>query len=279
MQSGGLDLDSNMRKGEEYCRRAALQSADVALFPEMWSMGYDIHRPDDWTASAIPIDSVFVAHFQELARELDMAIMLGLLERRADGPRNTALLINRQGKILMTYSKLHTCGFGPERLCVPGDGVSVVTLQTKSGTVEVGAMICYDREFPETARMLMLNGADVILTPNACLLESTRLSQFRTRAFENMVGVAMTNYAYSEAQWLGAPDESARFNGHSVAFSPIAFSETGGPLETLIIEADENEGVFLATFDIDAIKEYRRYGIWGRAYRRPSMYGALSDNG
>jgi len=56
-------------------------------------------------------------------------------------------------------------------------------------------MICYDREFPESARILMLKGAEIILTPNCCELEQSRLGQFRTRAFENMVGVAMANYA------------------------------------------------------------------------------------
>src|SRR4051794_38026705 len=56
-------------------------------------------------------------------------------------------------------------------------------------------MICYDREFPESARVLMLGGAELILTPNACGLDADRLGQFRARAYENMVGVAMANYA------------------------------------------------------------------------------------
>ena len=72
-------------------------------------------------------------------------------------------------------------------------------------------MICYDREFPESARILMLVGAELILVPNACNLEQNRLGQFKARAFENMVGLAMANYA--------AP----RCNGHSMAVSPIAF--------------------------------------------------------
>ena len=74
-------------------------------------------------------------------------------------------------------------------------------------------MICFDREFPESARILMLKGAELILTPNACELEANRIGQFRTRAFENMLGMAMANYAI--------PQE----NGHSVAFDGIAFDE------------------------------------------------------
>ena len=56
-------------------------------------------------------------------------------------------------------------------------------------------MICFDREFPESARILMLKGAEIILTPNACEMEDNRICQFKTRAYENMVGVVLANYA------------------------------------------------------------------------------------
>jgi N-carbamoylputrescine amidase len=112
-------------------------------------------------------------------------------------------------------------------------------------------MICFDREFPESARILMLKGAELILTPNACTLEENRTGQFRARAYENMVGVATTNYA--------APQE----NGHSVAFDPIAFDAHGNTRNTLVIEAGENEGVYLAVFDMEMIREYREREVWG----------------
>jgi N-carbamoylputrescine amidase len=106
-------------------------------------------------------------------------------------------------------------------------------------------MICFDREFPESARMLMLKGAELILTPNACELEANRLGQFRARAFENMVGVAMANYA--------APHN----NGHSVAYDPVVYDARGNARDTLIVEAGEDEGIYLAPFDIDRIRAYR----------------------
>ncbi len=123
-------------------------------------------------------------------------------------------------------------------------------------------MICFDREFPESARILMLMGAEIILTPNACELEQHRIGQFRTRAYENMVGVAMANYA--------APQE----NGHSVAFSPIAFGESGS-LDTCLVQAGEEEGVYIAEFDLDAIRDWRRREAWGNAYRKPGRYSLL----
>ena len=77
-------------------------------------------------------------------------------------------------------------------------------------------MICYDREFPESARILMLKGAEIILVPNACPMEMNRLSQLRARAYENMAGIATVNYPYGQLDC----------NGHSSAFDGIAYRES-----------------------------------------------------
>jgi len=165
----------------------------------------------------------------------------------------------------MTYAKVHTCDFSMEAACTPGDDFYVCTLDTDKGGVRIGAMICYDREFPESARILMLKGVELILSSNACTLEDNRIGQFRARAFENMVGVAMTNYA--------APQN----NGHSVAFDAVAFDENGDAVDSLIIEAGESEGVYLAVFDMDKIRAYRERETWGNGYRKPRCYGLLTS--
>ena len=126
-------------------------------------------------------------------------------------------------------------------------------------------MICFDREFPESARLLMLGGAEIILVPNACTAEDNRLSQLRTRAMENMLGVAMANYA--------APQH----NGHSVAYDGIAFGPDETSLDMKLVEADEAEGVFLAVFDLARLRDYRQHEVWGNAYRRPRLYSALTS--
>ena len=169
------DTDKNLQKGLAACRAARAQGADIALFPEMWSNGYNLYgRPvDAWKAEAIPGDGAFVHSFGALARELDMAVGVTLLERYDGGPRNTLVLFDRHGERKLTYAKVHTCDFDVERSLTPGDGFSVVSLDTACGAVHVGAMICYDREFPESARLLMLQGAELILVPNACPMKST----------------------------------------------------------------------------------------------------------
>lgn len=69
------------------------------------------------------------------------------------------------GKKLFTYSKVHTCAFDAEKDLTPGDGFHVAVLDTACGPVKTGAMICFDREFPESARILMLKGANSSLYP------------------------------------------------------------------------------------------------------------------
>jgi predicted amidohydrolase len=272
---GGDDPEANLSKGEAFCRRARVAGADIALFPEMWNVGYtffDRAEPgarERWQSRAVGPDDPFVKHFRGLAAELNMAIALTYLERWPGAPRNSVSLINRRGEVSMTYAKVHTCDFDAEALLTPGDEFRVCTLDTGRGEVKVGAMICYDREFPESARVLMLRGAEIILTPNSCTLDPNRIGQFRARAYENMLGVAMTNYA--------AP----RNNGHSVAFDAAAYTEPhadgsdGEARDTLIVEAGEREGVYLAPFDLDELRAYRKRETWGNAYRRPRCYGPL----
>ncbi len=261
----GSDQDANLRKGEGFCRRAAAMGADLALFPEMWNVGYTLGFEEGreepgagWGDGAVDADGPYVSHFRALARELELGIALTYLERWDGPPRNTVSLIERSGAVALTYAKVHTCAFlPPEANCTPGDGFRVCTLDTAAGPVQVGAMICYDREHPESARVLMLGGAELILTPNACSLDDRRLEQFRARAFENAVALAMTSYA--------APHPYC--NGRSCAFTANG---------DLLVQAGKGEGIYLAAFDLEQIREYRSTTVWGNAFRRPHAYGPIT---
>ncbi|MGQ0602416.1 MAG: carbon-nitrogen hydrolase family protein [Anaerolineales bacterium] len=301
MTDCGLDQAAALEKGTDFCRCAKALGADIALFPELWNIGYTSFVPDDvnrgdvwrapelwplaprggrfayggegeiqaaraqWQSNAIETDSPFVTHFRALAQELNMAIALTYLQAWPIAPRNAVSLIDRHGEIAFTYAKVHTCDFDYlEAACMPGDDFHVAALDTEQGLVAVGAMICYDREFPESARVLMLKGAELILAPNSCDLEINRLSQLRARASENMVGVALANYA--------GPNNF----GHSVAYDGVAFGKNGSR-DMTIVEAGEEEGVFMAALDLDALRDYRRRESWGNAFRRPRRYGLLTS--
>jgi predicted amidohydrolase len=265
------EQQANLKKGEAFCRQARDMGADVALFPEMWNIGHFLPLPDDlaarrtWQMQAISAEGTFVTHFQKLAQKLHMAIALTYLQKWEGAPRCVVSLLDRHGALRLTYAKVHTCDFDTEIALTPGDDFYVCSLDTAAGQVKVGAMICFDREFPESARILMLQGAELILTPNACELEQNRLAQFRARASENMVGVAMANYA--------APQE----NGHSVAYDGIAFDEHEGSRDMCLVEAGAEEGVYLARFDLDRLRTYRSIEAWGNAYRKPRCYGLLTS--
>ncbi len=263
----GDKLEASLQKGLDACRQAKKQGADLALFPEMWSTGYRIRQAAGSFPDAISSDSSFVTAFADLARELDLAIGLTFLESWQPSPRNTLCLFDRRGRLALRYAKVHLCDFDEEEgLLTAGDDFYVCDLDTAKGPVKIGAMICYDREFPESARILMLKGAEIILVPNACPMEINRISQLRARAFENMLGIATANYP------MGQPD----CNGHSNAFDGMVYPPGGADSrDTLILEAGEEEGIFLADFPLDQMRIYREAEVHGNAYRRPDKYGLL----
>jgi predicted amidohydrolase len=256
----------NMNKGDEYCRIAKSLNADIALFPEMVNNGYksfDFKAPlamKNWKGMGENRNGEFIKHFQKLAKELEMAIVITYLEKTDSLPKNSASLIDRNGHLIMTYSKVHTVDvYQMESAMSPGTDFYVTELDTKIGKVKVGIMICYDREFPESARILMLKGAELILTPNACGLDSLRLMQFQVRAWENAVVSVMTNYARNEGDKGG-------FNGRSCAFSAEG---------SKIMMANDKEGVYIATINMQDTRNYRSRSYWGNGYRRPHRYDEL----
>jgi predicted amidohydrolase len=260
-------LEGNLQKGLEYCRKAKEMGADIALFPEMWSVGYQIAKNiSELKASAIEENDPFLQSFAEAAKDLGMAVGVTFLEKFEPLPRNSFCLFDRFGTRKLLYAKVHTCDFGEECRLTPGDDFYVTKLDTGHGMVKIGAMICYDREFPESARILMLKGAEIVLVPNACPMEINRLSQLRARAYENMMGIATANYP------SGQPD----CNGHSSAFDGIAYRPSE-PVsrDMLVVEAGEREDIYLADFPVDELRDYRQREVHGNAYRRPNKYHLL----
>ncbi len=265
----GDGIEEQAQIGTAACRKAKEMGADIALFPEMWSSGYQIPQDEKiLNGMAVSATSDFVQGFGRLAAELQMAIGITFLESHRPKPLNSMILFDRQGKNVLHYSKVHTCAFDMEKMLSGGEDFYVVDLETGGDTVKVGCMICFDREFPESARILMLKGAEVILAPNACPMEINRLAALRTRAYENMTAIATCNYPE------GQPD----CNGHSTVFDGVAWlRDEPGSREMCILEAPEEEGVFLAEIDLDLLREYRANEVTGDKYRHPDKYGILNS--
>ena len=265
----GIDLDENLDIGKKACVEAKEKGADIALFPEMWSDGYYLPQDEKEVNSlAISKDSDFINEFRELARELQMAIGITFLEKNNPRPFNSVIFFDRHGNKILHYSKLHTCAFDDEKVLSGGTDFYVADLDLNEGTVKIGSMICFDREFPESARILMLKGAELILAPNACPMEINRLSALRTRAYENMVAVATCNYPE------GHPD----CNGRSTLFDGIPWlREEPGSRDMCVLEAPGEPGVYVAELDLDRLRTHRSNDIMGDKYRHPEKYGILSN--
>lgn len=264
------DTDKNLQKGLAACRAARAQGADIALFPEMWSNGYNLYgRPvDAWKAEAIPGDGAFVRAFGALARELDMAVGVTLLERYGGGPRNTLVLFDRHGERKLTYAKVHTCDFDVERSLTPGDRL----LRRLAGHgLRRGAGRRDDLLRPGIPRKRApadASGRRVDSGPQRLPDGNQPSGAASRRAYENMLAVATCNYP------AAVPD----CNGHSTVFDGVAYlPELSGSRDTCIFQADENEGVYVADLNLERLRRYRAEEVHGNAYRRPKKYGLLTD--
>ncbi len=263
----GKTLDEQLEIGKNACIEAAKNGADIILFPEMWSDGYSLPQDaDELRSLAISADSPFVNSFKTLAKSLGIAVAVTFLEAHDPKPLNSVILFDRHGELRLHYSKVHTCDFDLEKVLSSGNDFYVTELDTAKGVISVGSMICFDREFPESARILMLKGAELILAPNACPMEINRLCALRTRAYENMLAVATCNYPE------GHPD----CNGRSSLFDGVAWlRDEPGVRDMCVFEAPAQAGLYYAELDIDMLRDYRKNEIMGDKYRKPDRYKAL----
>ena len=264
---GVNNLNESLNKGIEACKKAKKMGADIAVFPEMWSIGYEMPTSNEdlniWMKKSISESSNYLLTFQELAKELNMAIAITFLEKTENLPKNSIIIYDRFGNKILKYSKVHTVDFKMEKYTEPGNDFYVEELDYERGKVNIGSMICFDREFPESARILMLKGAEIILVPNACFMSKIRLEQLKVRAYENMIGIVTVNYC--------------NHGGKSSAFSPIVRDKDKKELNSEIIIMDESESIQIVEFDLNEIRDYRNRGTWGDAYRKPLLYNYISE--
>lgn len=261
------DSDESLLKGIESCKKAKELGADLVVFPEMWNIGYampsDDKNIDVWLQKAISENSDYLLKFQELAKELDMGIAITFLEKTDDLPKNSVIVYDRFGNVVLKYSKVHTVDFKMEKYTKPGNDFNVGKLDYGRGKLNIGSMICFDRDFPESARILMLKGAEIIIVPNASFMSKIRLEQLKVRAYENMVGIVTVNYA--------------NHGGKSSAFSPIVIDKNKNEVDSEILIMGAEEKIAIVRFNIAEIRKYRESEILGDCYRKPLLYKYISE--
>lgn len=246
----------NIQTATSLIRQAAAQGAQIVMTPEVALTGFTGGSAERAVAEPIPGPATEV--FSALARELDIYILLGLSELRDGELYNAMAALDRTGALMGVMRKVHINKYETPGGWRNGSEFPVWRFDTDTGAMLAGVMICYDREVPESARLLMLQGADVIFNPLACTCPTEDIHRclLRTRAFENEVYIFMVNHA--------AP----RQNGHSMAFHFEG---------DIAAELGEEEGLLLYDVDLDALERHRATGIYGKHHRRPELYGPLAD--
>ncbi len=256
----GPDMAENIRRTEDFVRAAAKQGAQVVLPSELFQGIYFCTRQDPkWFTTAFPaLDHPCVAAMQKLARDLQVVIPVSIFER--DGPRyyNSVVIIDADGHALGVYRKSHIPdgpGYQEKYYFRPGD-TGFKVWDTRAGRIGVG--ICWDQWYPECARAMVLQGAEVLFYPTAIGSEpydaalDTHLQWQRA-----MQGHAVSNAVpIVAANRIGLEDNDGvtqRFYGHSF------IADHRGELVQSFGAADE--GVLIATFDLDLIASYR--ADWG----------------
>lgn len=251
-------IDKNVESIITAMKKASENEADILLLPECFITGYDLPMTYE---KSISDDDASITKICECAKEYQIGVVLTSFTKGDKQPQNSAFVINKSGEILMKYSKVHTCDFADEKTVESGKEFKVCDFEG----IQLGIMICYDREYPESARVLMLKGAEVILVPNDCGSMQPRIQALSTRAYENMVAVAMANPNGENA-------------GCSCAYSPICWDENGRCVDNTVLLADDmTEGIFYADFDMDAIRDYRNREMMGNTFRKVDAYGILLD--
>ena len=264
------DRERNLAKAEAAVREAAAGGARLILLPELFEYLYwPQAEREEYFALAESVDGhPFLPRFQALAAELRVVLPVSFFERAGHAHFNSLQMIDADGTPLGVYRKSHIPdgpGYEEKYYFNPGD-TGFKAWRTRFGVIGVG--ICWDQWFPECARAMALQGAEVLLYPTAIGSEPEDTGGFDTR---DMWQRAMVGHAVANACYLGAANRvgvegDATFYGSSFVADPSGEKLT---------EADRNaETVLYADLDLAAARRFRA-GFGFFRDRRPDLYGPL----
>lgn len=247
---------------------AAAKGVQILCLQEIFNGPYFCPSQDKrWYAAAEPVPGPTTALMQEIAAKHEMVIIVPLYEEAMRGVYyNTAAVIDADGTYLGKYRKQHipqTAGFWEKYFFKPGDGGYPI-FETRYA--KIGVYICYDRHFPEGARCLGLNGAEIVFNPSATV---AGLSQYLWKleqpahAVANGYYVGAINRVGTEAPW-----NIGKFYGTSYFANPRG--------EFLAVGSEDDDEVVVADLDLSMIDEVRKTWQFYRD-RRPDAYDEIVE--
>jgi len=192
LESRAWDKESNWRKAELMLRQAAAKGAKLICAPEGFLEGYIVQekgltRVKYRSAGESVRRGKHISEMRRLCADLGVHFVAGFAERSGPHMHNSAALIGPRGQMIGVFRKVHD--MGKEPLNTMGDDFPV--FDTEFG--RVGIMICFDRQLPESARLLALRGALLICNPSAGMYGETNDVMMRTRAYENGVWIIFSH--------------------------------------------------------------------------------------
>lgn len=275
------DVEENIRHAERLVRQAAAQQAKIILLPELFERPYFCQeRRYEYYEYAAPVgENPAVQTFSRVAAELGLVIPVSFYEKDGNVLYNSIAMVDADGTVMGVYRKTHIPDdhYYQEKFYFTPGNTGFRVWKTRYGNVGVG--ICWDQWFPETARCMALQGADVILYPTAIgsepILDTDSSGHWRRimqgHAAANIVPVAAANRygieRVSPCEENGCQESSLEFYGSSFITDELG---------ELIKTADRTgDTILVHSFDFDKIRTERL--AWGLFRdRRPEMYGEIA---
>ena len=255
------DATSNARLVEAELEGAANEGATLTVFPEAALTGYVFDSFEEGLDFAVRTDGPEVSALAGAAERLATYAVVGAIERDGDALFNSAFLFGPEG-LIGRYRKVHTLCLGADRFTRPGaEGFKVFPLPF--GTI--GLHICYDGTFPESARALRLEGAQLLILPTNWPRLDMKREMIRVRAYENRAFYLAVNRVGEE--------RSVVFEGGSAAADPEG---------RVVLEAGDASGRFHCEIDLARVEQSREivkpgdYELDLIDDRQPQLYGAIT---
>lgn len=261
-----MSKEESLDRATEFLQEAARQGAQVACLQEIFATWFFAQTLDPKAQElAEPVDGLTVTRMSKVAKDLRMVVIVPFYERVMAGELyNSAAFVDETGTVRGLYRKHHipmSSHFQEKFYFRPGN-LGYPVWDTPHG--RVGIMICYDRHFPEAARSLGLNGAQVVFVPSATTVRGFSRSvwepELRGHAIANGFFVGGVNRVGTELE--------SQYYGSSVFIDPIG--------QVVAQASDSKEEVLVADLDFRRIEDVRQAWPFYRD-RRPESYGRICD--
>ncbi len=229
------ELERNLNFVISSLQKLSEEEVKLVVLPELWAAKFDKEKAEKlWDFSQVALNEV-----SSLSKKYEMVIAGSLIEKEGSDYFNTAYVVDALGNEIARYRKVHLFSMAGEDTYFKS-GTEKVVVDTEVG--KLGVIICYDLRFPELARGLALNGAEILVVP--AQWPKARIEHWRTlvlaRAIENQSFVVACNRT--------GLDKKEEYPGHSLIIDPWG---------AILSKGGEEEGFIIAEIDLDRLKSVR----------------------